>query len=96
MDLLPVIRNHVYHPDFGGSFGLKRVLAALVPELRYEDLTINEGGMASLELERLLFQGAELAEDARAQLRGDLLRYCCQDTLGLVKLLGRLRELARA
>ena len=95
MDLLPVIRNHVYHPDFGGSFGLKRVLAALVPELRYEDLAINEGGIASLELERLLFQRAELTEDARAQLTRDLLRYCCQDTLGLVKLLDRLRELAR-
>ena len=95
VDLLPVIRNHVYHPDFGGSFSLKRVLPALVPGLGYEDLAINEGGMASLELERLLFQGAELTEDTKAQLRTDLLRYCGQDTFGLVKLLHRLQELAR-
>ena len=91
VDLLAVIRNHVYHPDFGGSFGLKRVLPALVPELRYKDLAINEGSMASLELERLLFQGVELTEDAKAKLRTDLLRYCFQDTLGLVRLLDRLQ-----
>lgn len=93
VDLLPVVRNHVYHPDFGGSFGLKRVLPALVPELRYDDLPINEGSMASLELERMLFQGAELTEAAKAQLRTDLLRYCHQDSWGLVKLLERLRRL---
>ena len=96
VDFLPVVRNHVYHPDFGGSFSLKRVLPALVPELRYDDLPINEGSMASLELERMLFQGAELTEEAKAQLRTDLLRYCHQDTWGLVKLLRELRELARS
>jgi len=37
VDLLPVVRNHVYHPDFGGSFSLKSVLPALVPEIRYEE-----------------------------------------------------------
>lgn len=93
-DLLPIIRDHVYHPDFGGSLSLKCVLSALVPEVRYDDLPINEGDMASLELERLLFEGAELTEDAKAQLRAAL-RYCHQDTWGLVKLLRRLRELAR-
>jgi hypothetical protein len=30
-DLLPIIRNHVYHPAFAGSFSLKYVLPALVP-----------------------------------------------------------------
>jgi len=93
-DLLAVVRNHVYHPDFGGSFSLKRILPALVPGLSYEGLAIKEGGMASLELERLLFRGAEFSEGAKVQLRTDLLRYCCQDTLGPVRLLARLREAA--
>jgi hypothetical protein len=35
-DLLPVVRNHVYHPRFGGSFSLKDVLPALVPEITVE------------------------------------------------------------
>jgi predicted RecB family nuclease len=93
VDLLPVVRNHVYHPDFGGSFSLKRVLPTLVSGFDYDELAIREGATASLELERLLFQGAELPEDARAQLKTELLRYCHQDTLGLVRLLARLREL---
>jgi len=87
VDLLPVIRNHVYHPDFGGSFGLKSVLPALVPELSYDDLAINEGMVAGMELERLLFTG-----DGP---RDNLLRYCERDTFGLVKVLSRLRELVR-
>jgi predicted RecB family nuclease len=95
VDLLPVVRNHVYHPDFGGSFSLKSVLPAMVPELRYDTLAIGDGATASLELERLLFQEAELMPEARAQLRSDLLRYCHQDTWGLVKLLEHLRQLVR-
>jgi predicted RecB family nuclease len=96
VDLLPVVRNYVYHPDFGGSFSLKDVLPTMVPELRYDTLAIGDGETASLELERLLFQEAELTPEAKAQLRSDLLRYCHQDTWGLVKLLERLRRLARS
>jgi hypothetical protein len=54
----------------------------MVPELRYDPLAIGDGETASLELERLLFQKAELTPEAKARLRGDLLRYCHQDTWG--------------
>ncbi len=93
VDLLPIVRNHVYHPDFRGSFGLKSVLPALVPDLRYDNLAIADGGTASLELERLLFNGDGLEPETREKLRSDLRRYCHQDTWGLVKLLERLRRL---
>lgn len=95
VDMLQVVRNHVYHPDFGGSFGLKSVLPALVPEHGYDGLAIADGETATIELERLLFQAPELGDEAKEQLRADLLRYCCQDTLSLVALLRRLRELVR-
>ncbi len=94
VDLLPVVRNHVYHPDFGGGFSLKRVLPALVPEMSYRVLAIAEGETASLELGRLLFHGDEMEPEERARLRADLLAYCQQDTWGLVRLLERLRGLA--
>jgi hypothetical protein len=29
VDLLPTVRNHVYRPDFNGSFGLNSMLPAL-------------------------------------------------------------------
>jgi hypothetical protein len=95
VDLLPIVRNHVYHPDFGGSFGLKSVLPALVPELSYEGLAIADGQTASLELGRLLFDANRLDQAVKEQLRGDLLRYCHRDTWGLVRILERLRYLPR-
>lgn len=94
VDILPVVRNHVYHPDFAGSFSLKKVLPTLAPELSYAGLAIAEGGTASRELERLIFNGNELDTEAKRQLRTDLLCYCRQDTWGLVKLLSYLKKLA--
>jgi len=94
VDLLPIVRDHVYHPDFGGSFSLKRVLPALVPGLGYDDLAIGDGALASVALERVLWGGETVGQDERARLREDLLRYCARDTLGLARLLGRLRGLA--
>jgi predicted RecB family nuclease len=96
VDLLPVVRRHVYHPEFGGSFSLKRVLPALVPDLRYEGRAIPDGQSASLALVRLLFSGDDLDPTARKALHEDLRAYCRQDTWGLVKVLERLRREASA
>lgn len=57
VDLLPVVRNHVYHPAFHGSFSLKAVLPALVPELSYAGLAIADGDTASVQLERMMLGG---------------------------------------
>jgi len=93
VDLLPLVRNYVYHPDFGGSFSIKRTLPALVPGLSYADLEIREGETATLELMRLLFSGDELPPGERAELREALLRYCERDTWAMVRMLERLRGL---
>ena len=93
IDLLPVVRNHVYHPDFGGGFSLKRVLPPLVPGLSYGDLQVNEGEMASLELMRLMLKRDTLPEAERTRLRRALLAYCERDSWAMVKLLERLRGL---
>jgi len=92
-DPLPVVREHVYHPDFGGSFSLKRVLPALVPNLGYDDLAIADGGSASREFMRLVVGDATLLPAERAKKRDELLRYCARDTLAMVRVLSRLREL---
>lgn len=94
VDLLPVVREHVYHPDFGGSFSLKGVLPALVPGLGYDDLAIRNGGAAMAALARLVTDDGMAAAD-RDVLRRDLLAYCERDTWAMVRLLARLRELAR-
>ncbi len=83
----------VYHPDFHGSFSIKRVLPALVRDLRYDDLAIAEGSVASARLESLLLDENAFSEEERRALRRDLLAYCERDTLGMVRLLERLRGL---
>ena len=92
-DLLPVIRDHVYHTDFSGSFSIKKVLPALVPEVTYEGLDIGDGQSAARVLENLLLQGEALAEDVGDTNRRQLLEYCKLDTLGMVRLWERLRAL---
>lgn len=93
VDLLPVVRNHVYHPDFRGSFSLKYILTPLVPELTYSDLVIVDGMLASVDIARLLFVAHKIPAAERDRLREDLLAYCERDTWATVRLMERLREL---
>lgn len=93
VDLLPLVRNHIYHPEFGGTFSLKAVLPALVPDLSYEGLAIADGEVASVELARLMFEGDAMSDVERARLRRDLLAYCETDTLATVRVLEVVRGL---
>ena len=83
-DLHSVIRAHYYHPGFEGSFSIKSVLPAVVPSLGYDDLEIQEGGMASLEYYRMVFEVTD--EDEKARIKAALLRYCERDTQAMVEL----------
>jgi predicted RecB family nuclease len=95
IDLYPVVKNCVYHPDFRGSFSLKDILTPLVPELTYNDLVIVDGRVASVEIARLLFVADKIPRHERDRVRQDLLKYCERDTWAMVKLVERLWELAR-
>ena len=94
IDALPIVRDHVYHPAFGGSFSLKSVLPALVPTMSYQDLDVAGGQLASVELARLMFEGHAMGHADRDRLRESLRSYCALDTLGVVRLLDRLDVLA--
>jgi len=93
IDLHPLLRDYVYHPDFHGSFSLKYVLTPLVPELTYSDLVIVDGLVASVEIARLLFVAQKISPEERDRVRKDLLDYCERDTWAMVKLLERLQQL---
>jgi hypothetical protein len=81
----------VYHPAQHGSASLKAVLPAFTA-LGYDELVIKEGGTASLQFLNLL-KGLIPRDDQRA-LREALLAYCFRDTIAMVELLNKLRELA--
>ncbi len=88
-DLLSVVRNHVYHPAFGGSFSLKAVLPALVPEMSYDGMEVANGQGAGLTWQTII--GGRCSEDEREAKRKALLAYCGQDTLALVRILEALQ-----
>jgi predicted Zn-dependent protease len=83
------MRKHVYHPAFAGSFSLKYVLPALIPEMTYAGMAVADGQQAGAAWESLVRGGWSEAE--RQQKREKLLDYCGQDTLAMVRLLENLR-----
>jgi hypothetical protein len=91
-DLLPVVRNHVYHPAFSGSFSLKSVLPALVPDMTYEGMEVPHGQAAGLTWESMI-RGDSSGSERQAK-RKALLDYCGQDTLAMVKLLEALQTIS--
>lgn len=90
--MVPFRRRDLYDWRMDGSYSLKSVLPVLVPQLSYEGMAIKEGKEASLAylaLEKI--EGRKERETAEEDLRA----YCRQDTLGMVKLLEKMRELAK-
>jgi len=94
IDLMePFKRRDIYHWRMNGSYSLKSVLPVLVPEMTYEGLEISDGAMAS----EAYFAMETIADPAElSRLRAALLEYCKQDTLGLVRLLVKMRAMAAA
>lgn len=78
VDLLQLVRKHCYHPEFHGSFTIKSVLPALVPDLDYDDLDITDGGMASVAYAEM--RRPETTPERRDFLKKSLLEYCRRDT----------------
>jgi hypothetical protein len=93
-DLLPVVRNHVYHPEFRGSFSIKDVAPALLPGMSYDDFEVTDGQVASFLLERLLSRPGGLSAEARQVLREQLIAYCRHDTAVMVDLFRFLNRVA--
>ena len=73
-----------------GGYSIKDVLPALVPELKYDDLPINNGGDASLSFEQMIYEPTA----DHSVIRGNLLAYCALDTLAMVRILERLEKFA--
>ncbi len=81
-DLMVLLRDHFYHPGFQGSFSIKKVLPALAPHLRYEELDISDGKAAMHEYLRSL----DLGDDERETIHQQLLVYCAMDTQALIEI----------
>lgn len=89
-DLLPIVRTHISHPEFFGSYSIKAVAPALVPGFSYDDLDgVADGNDASAVFYRLASDGS-LPDEDRGNYRRALLAYCGRDTLALMHVHRRL------
>jgi hypothetical protein len=89
IDLMAPFRKHYRLPEMEGSYSIKKVLPALVPELSYADLAIANGGDASAAFINLR---EETDPEKIKATREALLEYCGLDTLAMVKILEKLNE----
>ncbi|MFH0809074.1 MAG: DUF2779 domain-containing protein [Pseudomonadota bacterium] len=87
-DLEALVKRYYYHPSFYGSFSLKAVLPALIPEMNYDSLVIGDGNEASREYLRMVDPATSTQE--REVIRRALLTYCGQDTLAMVRVRNEL------
>lgn len=88
--MIPFQQKWYYTPEMKGSYSIKYVLPALVPELSYDNLEIKEGGAASntfLAMVNGTFEGNVEAT------RNKLKEYCKLDTFGMVKIIEKLQNI---
>ena len=88
--MIPFQRKFYYAPEMKGSYSIKAVLPSLVPELSYDELEINEGGLASITFESMQ---TETDMMIIAETKKQLLEYCKLDTLAMVKILEKLQAI---
>lgn len=94
IDLIePFKARHIYSWKQQGSHSIKAVLPAFVKGMSYDNMEIGNGGEAM----EAYSQMCNLADNPKelAKIRKDLLEYCKQDTLAMVKVLQMIEEKAK-
>ena len=83
-DLENIFKEDYIDWRFKGSSSIKKVLPVLVPDMSYDDLEVGEGTEAMDIWERLVLK--KEFEGNENEVRQNLLDYCEQDTLAMVKI----------
>lgn len=94
VDLRAIVRRHVYHPDFLGSYAFEFVRPALAPGVVYTDLFEVPHGRAAVESFAKIVAG-ELPASEERRLRQALVAYGERNTLALLVVYRALRNGAR-
>ncbi|MDR2426232.1 MAG: DUF2779 domain-containing protein [Endomicrobium sp.] len=84
VDIEAIVRNNYYDVNFHGRSSIKIVLPVMVPEMNYKDLEIGEGAAAAAAFS---FMAMGLYDETKInETKKNLLQYCAQDTLAMVKI----------
>lgn len=92
--MAPFASKSYYHPKMQGSYSIKYVLPALVPEFEsaYKDLNLIHHGGEAMQAYAAMACMNEMQCEAYKKA---LLAYCKLDTLAMVKVLEKLREVVK-
>ncbi|MAC82769.1 MAG: phosphomethylpyrimidine kinase [Arcobacter sp.] len=90
--MIPFQKKYYVTPSMNGSYSIKYVLPALVPELAkaYKELNGVQNGSQAMNA---FANMSKIEEDEKQKMRTSLLEYCKLDTLAMVKILERLKEI---
>ena len=88
-DLEKILKVGYVDISFGGSTSIKKVLPIVVPELTCDNLKVTNGTDAMEAFVSMLYmpEGAD-----KQNLRREMLEYCKLDTLGMVRIFGKMEE----
>lgn len=89
LDLMAPFRKNYRLPAMKGSYSIKQVLPALVPELSYDAMTISNGSDASAAFYNLKHL---VNDEEKLATRNALLEYCGLDTLAMVRILEKIKS----
>lgn len=84
VDLLPITREHYYHPDMRGSWSIKAVLPTIASDLSYDGLEIGDGDQAQVAWREIILP--DTPAERRQTLHDALASYCALDTWAMVRL----------
>lgn len=92
-DLMEIFSKRYYFDiAFKWSSSIKKVLPVLVPEMDYDGLEIGNGGVAMKRLHEII-SGQITDTDKKEEILKNLLIYCGQDSLAMVKIFQKLQTL---
>ncbi|MFG5140377.1 DUF2779 domain-containing protein [Campylobacter lari] len=92
--MIPFQNKDYYHYKMQGSYSIKKVLPALIPDMEqaYKNLNLIHNGNEAMQS----FEAMQnMSENERKSYCQALLEYCKLDTLAMVKILKHLEELIK-
>ena len=88
--MVPFQKKYYVKPDMNGSYSIKYVLPALVPEFAkaYKELDGVQNGTQAMNA---FANMSKMNEHEKKKMRTSLIEYCKLDTLAMVKILNKLK-----
>jgi predicted RecB family nuclease len=84
VDLELIIRRNYYDINFHGRTSIKKILPVLIHDMSYDGLDIGEGCDASAAF---AFMAMGLYDEGKIkETKDNLLKYCAQDTLAMIRI----------